>query len=172
MEWIGGILIATLLATVLWTIAYLYWPQRRMVDEDGEEIKRVFGHRLKAACHLRLKRHRLSDHKELIFITGTDRNYYRHFAWSRHRLERVIGAAIRHPDGMVHAVSEPGRHHHVIRYMSSLKRAGLENTRDQGFVTNHGRYVSRLEGLAVAQLAKQIKHKTPPAYKLFSEDIW
>jgi hypothetical protein len=114
----------------------------------------------------------LRNQKDLLFITGNERNYRDHFYSKDQRKERVIGSAIRHPDGLIHAVIEPGRHHHVIRYMSSLKRAGLENTRDQGFITNQGRYVSRLEGLAVAQLAKQIKHKTPPAYKLFSEDLW
>ncbi|SAK83442.1 hypothetical protein AWB81_04209 [Caballeronia arationis] len=170
LEWIGGILLATLVATVVWTLAYLYWPHRRMVDEDGETVPAKRS--LKAMFHPWLKTHRLRDQKELLFMTGTERNYRFHFHSKQQRTERVIGSAIRHPDGLIHVVIEPGRHHHVIRYMSSLKRAGLGTTRDQGFITNQGRYVSRLEGLAIAQLAKQIKRKTPPAHKLFSEDLW
>jgi hypothetical protein len=171
LEWVGAVLLATSVVTVLWTFFYLYWPQRARYDEEGLTLPQI-RRSLKTLFHLSLKTHRLADQKHLIFASGTDRNYKQHFASAVRRTERVIGSAIRHPDGMIHAVMEPGRHHHVIRYMSALKRAGLQNTADQGFITNYGRYVSRIEGLAVAAAARQIRQKTPPAYKLFSEDLW
>lgn len=86
--------------------------------------------------------------------------------------ERIIGAAIRHPDGLIYGVGYGGRHHHCIRYMGSVGKAGLSMTHDQGFMTTEGRYVDRTEGLWIARAAGQIIRKTNPPTKLFSEDLW
>ncbi|WP_144106572.1 hypothetical protein [Paraburkholderia sp. BCC1886] len=86
--------------------------------------------------------------------------------------ERIAMAAIMHPDGVIHAVSAPGRHHHCVRYMSAYARAGLTTTSKQGFITSHGRYVDRKTAFLIASAAGQIREKTNPKDVLFSEDMW
>ena len=86
--------------------------------------------------------------------------------------ETITHSAIRHPDGPVFSVECPGRHHHVIRLMSELGCAGMENTHDAGFITSHGRYVGRAEALLIATKASQLIRKTNPQDELFSEDVW
>ncbi len=86
--------------------------------------------------------------------------------------ERILQVGIVHPDGDVYTVSRPGRHHHVIAYMAAMRRGGLRNTKRQGYVTTHGRWVDRIEGLAIATAANQIIFKHPSYRELYSEDMW
>ena len=44
--------------------------------------------------------------------------------------------------------------------------------KDQGFVTSDGRYVDRIEGLAIAKAAGQIAFKHGNPDRLYSEDLW
>jgi hypothetical protein len=41
----------------------------------------------------------------------------------------------------------------------------------QGFITTTGRFVDRVEGLAIAEREGQIIHKHPPFDELLSEDL-
>lgn len=84
--------------------------------------------------------------------------------------ETIERAAIRHQD-VIHSLPRPARHHDIIGAMSA---AGLtaEATRDQGFLTSVGRYVGREEACRIAASAGQIRSKTGPADRLFSEDLW
>ena len=43
---------------------------------------------------------------------------------------------------------------------------------DQGFMTDKGRFVDRLEACKIAKSAGQIINKTGPEDDLFSEDLW
>lgn len=79
-------------------------------------------------------------------------------------------AAIKHA-GMVHCVPRPGRHHDVIREMAK-RGFGPECMHNQGFVTDKGHFVDRIEGLEIAKSADQIVTKTYPDWMLFSEDMW
>lgn len=42
----------------------------------------------------------------------------------------------------------------------------------QGFVDNHGKFLTRKEALVVAQAAGQIRYKHEPEYELYSEDLY
>ena len=85
-------------------------------------------------------------------------------------MEMILAAAIRH-DGIVYSVPKPGRHHNVIRIMNR-RGMGPETMREQGFLTNTGRFVDRKEACLIARAADQIMLKTEPVGLLFSEDVW
>jgi hypothetical protein len=178
-EWLTGILAAMVLSMLGWTIYYIRPTPDPKIEDDTHTV--CWWRRVRAQFHLRLKEHKVSSHSDLAFFTGSEWNY--RTSWRRSGLrfgrssliraqEKIAMAAIRHPDGLIHTASKPGRHHHVIRYMSELNRAGLPTTHDQGFVTTHGRYVDRREGLWIARAAGQIIRKTNPPTILFSEDVW
>ncbi len=90
--------------------------------------------------------------------------------------EEIMRAAIRHSNGIIFSVERPGRHGHVISAMASIgmanRAAGKNVVKDQGFITNKGRYVGRFEACLIAHNAKQIIAKTGPSDRLFSEDVW
>jgi len=81
---------------------------------------------------------------------------------------RIVAAAIRFGD-VVCFVERPGRHHHVI---NALSQAGHPEpvVGEEGFVTDDGRFVDRVEGrnivLATGQAVPAHEHE------LFSEDLW
>ncbi len=85
-------------------------------------------------------------------------------------METIERAAIRYKK-VAYSVPRPGRHHDVIHLLSK-SGVGPDQMHDQGFVTSTGRFVDRIEGLAIATAANQIKEKTFPTTELFSEDIW
>jgi hypothetical protein len=90
--------------------------------------------------------------------------------------ERIAAAAIRHPDGEVFSVPPPGRHNHVIFLMIESGRypvdANGERRMSQGFVTNTGRFVDRVEARGIAEEAGQLIDRAQTSSRLFSEDMW
>lgn len=71
------------------------------------------------------------------------------------------------------SVPRPGRHHNVIQGMVEWGYTSADIAQSvQGFVTSTGRFVDRFEAYRIATAAGQIKEKTYPLDKLFSEDIW
>jgi hypothetical protein len=92
---------------------------------------------------------------------------------------RIVAAAIRTDDGVVHSVPAPGRHHHVIAQIGLAKSEGgvlvaqqLVSGDRQGFITDSGEFVGRKAALEIARAAGQIKRETAPQHGLFSEDLW
>jgi hypothetical protein len=87
--------------------------------------------------------------------------------------ERIDRAAVRCGD-KVYSVPRPGRHHDILRviFEANDPLLPLITLRDQGFVTDQGRFVSREEACVIARAAGQILVKTNPEYQLFSEDVW
>ncbi len=90
--------------------------------------------------------------------------------------EMITAAAMRTEDGTVMALAPPARHNDVMRWMidRGLGSDGIAMS-DQGFVTNHGRWVDRFEALAIAKEAGQVvEHRrlVPGLAELFSEDLW
>jgi hypothetical protein len=83
-------------------------------------------------------------------------------------IETIERAAIRYA-GKVYAVAQPGRHHDVIRSMTT---AGIAAHGHQGFVTSTGRFVGRYKAMVIADHAGQLRCKRPARPELFSEDIW
>lgn len=95
--------------------------------------------------------------------------------------ETIVAAAIRVPSSVVEgyapyhvilSVPRPGRHHHVAWWLG--EHAGYVDERDQGFLTNSGRFVDREEGCRIARAAGQLdgRTKTGGEDTLFSEDVW
>lgn len=105
------------------------------------------------------------------FFSGNERTLAHHLVINTD-FEFIKFAAIRHPNGNVFAVTQPGRHGDVMFAMDKVGMAGIENTMDQGFVTSLGRFVDREEGLKIAQDRRQIVRKHPTPDELYSEDMW
>ncbi len=80
-------------------------------------------------------------------------------------------AAAKHK-GIVYSVARPGRHDAVLaKVYAELNLSGGFCCDEQGFITNNGRFVSRLEAAKIALESGQIKYlKWPP--NLYSEDLW
>lgn len=87
--------------------------------------------------------------------------------------ERIAAAAILF-QGEARSLPPPARHHTITRWLVDLypdapRPIALPD--EQGFVTDAGRYVDRIEGAAIALAAGQTKAlQWPPS--LFSEDLW
>lgn len=69
----------------------------------------------------------------------------------------IIYAGLRH-NNCIHHITERGKHY--------------KPSDPQGFLTTTGRFVDRIEGLAIATAAGQLIRKTNPQDILFSEDLW
>lgn len=79
--------------------------------------------------------------------------------------ERIVAAAIKDEDGLVHT----GSRHHII--FKAMHDAGIRHyPAAQGFQTNLGRFVDRCEAAKIAVEAGQGKPRYPDM--LFSEDLW
>ena len=103
--------------------------------------------------------------------TGSEEEFKEHHADLIDE-ERISMAAIRHfGTGQVWAVTQPGRHHHVCWAMDMLM-VPQQYQRDQGFLTNWGRYVDRKEAALIASAAGQLLDKQCTPTELFSEDVW
>lgn len=85
-------------------------------------------------------------------------------------METIVAAAVRH-DGLVCSLPPPARHHDVLHMMANNGIPQDEQT-VQGFMTDSGRFVNRVEACQIADAAGQIINKTYPLYELFSEDVW
>jgi hypothetical protein len=90
-------------------------------------------------------------------------------------VETVFQAAMR-IDGEIWSIRRPGRHDTIMR--QRLFHLGLHSLnvqgRSQGFVTSHGRYVTRGVAAKLAKAAKQpLRDPGYPIGKiLYSEDLW
>jgi hypothetical protein len=117
----------------------------------------------------------------LKYFGGAQKQYREAYFNYRGEPESIIQAAIRHPDGTIYSVSQPGRHYNVVALMSTINKGGYDNYADQGFITSHGRYVDRREAYMLARIQNQMARRSERllmdkhAYngtELYSEDIW
>lgn len=88
--------------------------------------------------------------------------------------EYIVSAALSIDDFIV-TKPAPARHHHLIQ--CAFTWGGRELTTwaraKQGFLTNRGRFVDRVEGMTIARNAKQYgRGNTYTGEELFSEDLW
>jgi hypothetical protein len=131
---------------------------------------------LRQLKYFRVQTFRIPACGNVQLLRGTEAAFMRYYAFAcganAIKGERLIACAIRHPDGEVYAALRPGRHHHVIWFMDALGRAGIENTREQGFITSAGRFIRREAALHLAQLSGQIVKKHPSFKELYTEDMW
>jgi hypothetical protein len=87
--------------------------------------------------------------------------------------ERIVAAAIC-VDGEVHHMLPPNRHYNVMHrfYRETGRVVGPD---EQGFITNTGEFVTRVQAKVIADMAGQTKPRGPREYsgpELFSEDLW
>lgn len=81
--------------------------------------------------------------------------------------ETIVGVSIVYK-GVTWSMPKPNRHHDVIRMIG-----GIYGKDVQGFITSTGRFVDRVEGLALALAAGQVLDvDNIRAGRLFSEDVW
>lgn len=81
-------------------------------------------------------------------------------AANRSNGEGIIVCGARHFDNVMHT---------VIRNLPETNSPRLWT---QGFIDNRGVFLNRKEALKVAQVAGQIRNKTMPDDRLFSEDLY
>jgi hypothetical protein len=86
---------------------------------------------------------------------------------------KVVAAAVKTDDGVIHFMPAPCRHHHTVHALHrENQEAGIIVARgEQGFVMSDGTFADRIEAGQCAIAAGQITElKWPP--KLYSEDLW
>lgn len=97
-------------------------------------------------------------------------------------LERIVAVAHQWK-GLTFSLPAPARHHDVIHAMAGANIPHEARAPDaQGFLTSRGRWVSREEAAAIAEIAQQplrpielrgsVADKTYPLRRLYSEDLW
>ena len=96
--------------------------------------------------------------------------------------EKIVAAAIMLDTGLILHVPAPWGHGDIVSATAEYRNVKGERLfnkplggkeRDvQGFITNTGRFVDRIEGLQIATREDQIVHKHPSYDILYSEDIW
>lgn len=84
-------------------------------------------------------------------------------------METIILAAIKTGVNNIATVLVPGRHHDIIHH---LAKSGFKTpiTGEQGFITNEGRFVDRVEAKRIVIESGQLI-KTEFS-RLYSEDLW
>jgi hypothetical protein len=76
-------------------------------------------------------------------------------------------------DGVVYSLPKPNRHHDVIRLIFDQTGSGISGPDVQGFLTDDGTFVNRVDALAIAIAANQVLEPSNiRANRLFSEDLW
>lgn len=86
----------------------------------------------------------------------------------------IVAAAIRIDDGRIFTVPRPGRHHDVIKEIRASGYTGPVGSWRQGFINEHGVFLSRKEALAVVLTSGELSLEDchAPRTGLFSEDLW
>ena len=84
---------------------------------------------------------------------------------------RIVAAAVHH--GATVSLPPPARHHTILQSMDMIM--GIDTTKvqpsEQGFITDEGRFVNRVEAFYIAWKADQLMKPTNGP-ELFSEDLW
>ncbi len=82
---------------------------------------------------------------------------------------RIATAAIKLKNGCIISLPRPARHHDIINAMAAIGVIAIE----QGFLTDEGTFVDRLEGWNIAQGAGQIIYVCGGAPgELYSDNLW
>ena len=88
-------------------------------------------------------------------------------------MAKVIAAAVKTDDGVIHFLPQPHRHHHILHavYCESSNKGLAIDGWEQGFVMSDGTFAGRIEAAKAAIKAGQIVALQHPP-KLYSEDLW
>lgn len=103
-------------------------------------------------------------------LTPQEREFKRYCARNIEKgYERIIAVANLDSEGNLWAVMKPGRHHHVLWFMSDYDKN--DDSQQQGFLTNKFRFLGREDARKLAM--KNGQAPEPDHHKrLFSEDLW
>ena len=85
-------------------------------------------------------------------------------------MEHIHAVAITQ-DGIVYTLPRPNRHHNVIALIVDRVGKYRPYNGEQGFITNKGRFVDRVEAADIALACGQVL-KLMDSGELFSEDVW
>lgn len=89
-------------------------------------------------------------------------------------MKKIICAAVKTSDGLVHSLPKPNRHADIVYLLDKTKRYSekiIIAEGEQGFITNDGEFVNRIEAGRLAMISGQVDElEFPP--QLFSEDLW
>jgi hypothetical protein len=100
------------------------------------------------------------------------KQYPRYFLRSIEMPETITRVAIKY-EGKTWTLPAPNRHHHIIRMIADSNGIGIDGEDEQGFMTDTGRFVNRVEALKIALDANQVLDiNNIRAKRLFSEDLW
>ena len=90
------------------------------------------------------------------------------------QVELIVAVAIRTPEAIL-TLPRPARHGNLLHVASKLG-GGSGSEQDQGFLTNRGRFVNRVEGAQIALKSGQTDYVRAPGWDgegcLFTEDLW
>jgi hypothetical protein len=90
-------------------------------------------------------------------------------------MNRVVAAAVKTEDGVIHFIPSPHRHHHVVHAlhhsMSKSDSVIIQARGEQGFVISDGTFANRIEAAKIALDAGQLLLLSHPP-NLYSEDLW
>lgn len=79
---------------------------------------------------------------------------------------KITTCAIRMPNGCIVSMERPARHHHILNAHGGLADG------EQGFLTDEGRFVDRVDARFIAEKSRQIVREVGNIYELFSENLW
>jgi hypothetical protein len=87
--------------------------------------------------------------------------------------ERIACAALCLPAGGVVTVDPPQRHYHVFEEARRQGHLFAEiRGAEEGYLTNHGRFVGRREGAIIADEIGQRKSRMGSGEVLLAEELW
>lgn len=82
---------------------------------------------------------------------------------------RIVAAAVK-SNGLTISLPRPARHYQILAKMPARMATAVKPS-EQGFVTDGGEFVGRVEAKSIARAAGQLLKETPQP-ELFSEDLW
>ncbi|NOU07404.1 MAG: hypothetical protein HOO99_14615 [Hyphomicrobiaceae bacterium] len=81
----------------------------------------------------------------------------------------IVSAAVR-INGLVISMPRPARHHTILQALDEA--TGVGNVADQGFLTDRGKYMTRVEAMQEAIRCDQQFRDPVRGAELFSENLW
>jgi hypothetical protein len=85
---------------------------------------------------------------------------------------RIVAAAIRTGDGLVHSLPPPARHHDLVHRLLDAFNHPCAAEDEQGFLLSNGRFCRRKPAKRIARKAEQLLARASNLDDLYSEDVW
>lgn len=135
-------------------IAYLFFFVRTVNSTAEFEICRILKN---------------EQYPHLTFYRNTE-DRYKAYSLRTDKKEYIMLVAIKLTNGIIYGVTIPGEHFHVVQ-MAFMDDFTPFDIVEHGFITTHGRFVSRKEALEIALRVGQIKEAQEPRTELFAHQL-